>query len=924
MSRNTVSQKALSILLCFALVCGIFSLDTVGVYADQPTMDESHLHDSQIVLDLDSGSIMFTAYGYNAYTFGDGIYHCFDSNATIIIRQSSTNSTTNTIMDVGTPYPVNLTLDGVNIDVSNVTDPLSKTNDISNTAKHCALCLSDLTVGNDYPAVNLTLKDSNYLKSGSCFAGLQVDGKQTLKIDGSGSLTATGGLGGAGIGGGAHVDTVFQDYGFGCGTIGIRGGTVTAVGGDTGTVNQVTVYGGAGIGGGGIHVGNGGDGESGGNLTVSGGAVTANGNGGSAGIGGGAGFQGGSNGTVSITGGTVTANGSTALVNYDGLYTLLRSAGIGGAGGKDTGGSGGTITISGGTVTAKSSGAAMVKLPNAPENDNVGNYVLQYGGSISQGGQTYHIYYKYINGFGYLYHATWENGSMDHILQVPTDGAAIGSGGICQNNMLNSEHSSHSDSGDGGTIEISGGTVTAESTETTDSILGGADIGNSEASYYYKTGCSHYTLMGSCRFTGGSINTHLTGNFAASPAPTDGNGNPVYKTTATLPDIHTPTTVTVKLASGGFSAQTDEKGGLYLWLPETGSSDTVQYNVTINGADISYELKGTVKTDGSSQLTPYRTDASLENLSFGGQQASPTSTPGTYQVNVGSSTKIITIQELTTSDLYSFSVNGMVGSATRSVVVAVQELETDLSVLVSPKGDAEKHYTVRVMRAARNNTALTGLAINDRAWIPDADGAYRFIVENSMTAAKVRAVPLDPNASYTIQANGKTLTPGADGAEVALGDMGSTTDISIVVRAEDGTTQKTYHLFLFRSGSRLSDLISVLSPSGAAICGFNITASVGSGTASIPVDVTVSKGAVWGDLQRSGLYTGHRKQHHDAWGRGKYGVFENSVAGWRGSVNLYSDRNPRVKSEFFARFFSRNFRAVPALFADGRHDAYHR
>ncbi|MVB09357.1 Cadherin-like beta sandwich domain protein [Caprobacter fermentans] len=447
MSRNTVGQKALSFLLCFALVCSIFSLDTVGVYADQPTMDESHLHDSQIVLDLDSGSIMFTAYDYNAYTFGDGIYHCFDSNATIIIRQSSTNSTTNTIMDVGTPYPVNLALDGVNIDVSNVTDPLSKTNDISNTAKHCALCLSDFYGHHDYPAVNLTLKDSNYLKSGSCFAGLQVDGGQTLNIDGNGSLTATGGLGAAGIGGGANIDqeNLFQKYGYGCGTIKIHGGTVTANGGTEGAFHGSSedIFGGAGIGGGGRYSG------------------------------------GGSGGTVSISGGTVTAIGSTALANSGGSHTLLRSAGIGGAGGIDTGGSGGTITISGGTVTAKSGGAAMEYLSNAPKNDNFGNYGLQYGGSISQGGQTYHIYYKYINGFGYLYHATWENGSMDNILQVPTDGAAIGSGGIPYNNMQNSEYSSHTDSGNGGTITISGGTVTAESTETTDNILGGADIGNS-------------------------------------------------------------------------------------------------------------------------------------------------------------------------------------------------------------------------------------------------------------------------------------------------------------------------------------------------------------------------------------------------------------------------------------------------------------
>ncbi|HEX2999979.1 MAG TPA: cadherin-like beta sandwich domain-containing protein, partial [Armatimonadota bacterium] len=345
-------------------------------------------------------------------------------------------------------------------------------------------------------------------------------------------------------------------------------------------------------------------------------------------------------------------------------------------------------------------------------------------------------------------------------------------------------------------------------------------------------------------FTGGSIDTHLTGNFAASPTPTDGNGSSVYKTTATLPDIHTPTAVTVTPAGGSsFSAQTDASGGLYIWLPET-TADTVLYNVaTDDGTDISYELKGTVKTDGTSQLTPYRTDAALENLTFNGQQASLTSTPGTYQVNVGSSTTGITIQKSPTSDLQYTVNNGTPHSGTESVTVPITALETDLNIHIV--GQTTKDYVVHIMRAPKNDTALTSLAIGGMPRIPDANGEYRVAVVNSLTSVKVCAVPEDPGASYTVLANGKTLTPGAEGVDVTLGDMGSTTDASVVVRAEDGTTQKTYRVFILRSGSRLNDLISILSPAGASVSGRNITASVDNGTASIPVNITASWGATW-------------------------------------------------------------------------------
>jgi hypothetical protein len=144
------------------------------------------------------------------------------------------------------------------------------------------------------------------------FAGLQVE-SATLTIEGSGSLTAQGGLTGAGIGGRLIAG---QARGGRPGTIIINSGTINATGG----------YGAAAIGGGYQ--------DDGGVITISGGTVTAGGgtNGG-AGIGGG---NAGVGGVITISGGTVNATGGPS------------GAGIGGG----YGGGGGNITISGGNGTA--------------------------------------------------------------------------------------------------------------------------------------------------------------------------------------------------------------------------------------------------------------------------------------------------------------------------------------------------------------------------------------------------------------------------------------------------------------------------------------------------------------------------------------------------------------------------------------------
>ena len=234
---------------------------------------------------------------------------------------------------------LNLTLKDVKIDVS----------DTGSYWVEGKAALSVQGKGN----VEIELDGKNELKSGVQRAGLEKNtststGTLTLKDDkeaGSGSLKATGGKYGAGIGGGNYGSgeniTITGgrvnatggwgsagigggNYGsgnYGSGkTITIKGGTVTAKGGDCG----------AGIGG-----GNGGIGE---NITITGGRVNATGGWGSAGIGGGDGGYGGyGNGkNITITDGTVTATGG------------IHGAGIGGG----DSGIGENITITDGTVTA--------------------------------------------------------------------------------------------------------------------------------------------------------------------------------------------------------------------------------------------------------------------------------------------------------------------------------------------------------------------------------------------------------------------------------------------------------------------------------------------------------------------------------------------------------------------------------------------
>ena len=337
---------------------------------------------------------------------------------------------------------LNLTLKDVKIDVSDTGIP-------GTTIKGKA-ALSVQGKGN----VEIELDGDNELKSGANRAGLEKNtsdstGTLTLKDDNkeAGSLKATGGENGAGIGGGNRGSGK---------NITIKGGTVNATGGENG----------AGIGGGGGCWGSGED------ITIKGGTVTAAGGRFGAGIGGGllgsgknititdgtvnaaggqfgAGIGGGNRGSgedITIKGGTVTAAGGLQAAGIGG------GNGGGGNGGGGREGSGKNITITGGTVntTGGDNGGA-----------GIGGGFLGSGEAITITGGTVNATGTDGAGIGGGYYGNGENIKI-------TDGTVNATGGWGGAGI------GGGDEGNGEDITITGGTVTAKGGS------GGAGIGGGE------------------------------------------------------------------------------------------------------------------------------------------------------------------------------------------------------------------------------------------------------------------------------------------------------------------------------------------------------------------------------------------------------------------------------------------------------------
>lgn len=282
---------------------------------------------------------------------------------------------------------------------------------------------------------SIELDGKNTISSGMGHAGIEKaddNGTMTIKDDNnvSGSLTANGGFGGAGIGG---------DNGADGSDITISGGNVTANGGGHA----------AGIGGGSSSISGGGNGS---DITISGGNVTANGGTAGAGIGGGDGDNAnGLNKKSDSTGGgrgsNITISGKNTIVNAEGG---AEAAGIGGGRSGDAD----TIEITDSTV-----------ISNGHDSDNGNSGAGIGGGGFGAGG----------GAGGGISNITIKD--ADVTAGADSGGAGIGSGSasgwISYPSIFPNWKAEHPNEGVASDITISGGRIKASGGDDSAGIGGG-------------------------------------------------------------------------------------------------------------------------------------------------------------------------------------------------------------------------------------------------------------------------------------------------------------------------------------------------------------------------------------------------------------------------------------------------------------------
>lgn len=515
-ARRSTAKRAAALTLTAALVVGM----TLPAFAD--------------TWYIDNGDISISA-GENGNNVTQGSTTKENDTDTVIKSNDSSTASSNTVtIDAGESQTVNVTLDNVNINTSKTGDAAVSVTGSGNT--------------------NIELNGNNTLTSGSGHAGLEhnketnSEGKETsgtLTItdnNNDGKLTANGGAGSAGIGGGFGND----------GQVAITGGEITASGG----------YYGAGIGGGRNYNSAGGNGD----VTISGGKITARGDDHAAGIGGGGDYSDPTNtgnGNVTISGGEITASGGwlgsgigggtfgTGTVTIKGDAIIKDAQGGAGAAGIGGGSYGdGDVKVSGDAIIANAEsagygsgiGAGQGSLRNnistvgkvtIEGNAKIENAKSGYGGS-GIGGGAIGIGNVIIRGNAQIGNATGgEEGAG-------IGGGALGTGDVTIEGNVTIENAQ----GGAGAAGIGGGAETEPDTEDTRNKV---SIKSTEA------GSPNITATG-----GGVLNDE---NYPLAGAAAIGSGSVADGATEVKSDITIEGKVTINATGGGDVAIGDSTNG---------------------------------------------------------------------------------------------------------------------------------------------------------------------------------------------------------------------------------------------------------------------------------------------------------------------------------------------------------------------------
>lgn len=242
------------------------------------------------------------------------------------------------------------------------------------------------------------------------------------------------------------------------------------------------------------------------------------------------------------------------------------------------------------------------------------------------------------------------------------------------------------------------------------------------------------------------------------------------------------------------------------------------------------------------------TNANLGNLQLNTATLSPVFSSGTlsYTASVPNATASLTVTPTVQDSTATVKVNNVTvasGSASSTINLAVGN-NTITTVAKAQDGVTTKTYTVVVTRAPSSNANLANLTQSTGTYTPVfATGTIGYASTVAYPVATIRVIPTVQDTTATVKVNGVTVASGSLSGNINL-NVGPNT-ITIFVKAQDGTTTKTYTLTVTRSApstnANLGNLAlsaATLSPSFATSTS-SYTASVAHLTTSTTLTATV-------------------------------------------------------------------------------------
>jgi formylmethanofuran dehydrogenase subunit D len=398
-------------------------------------------------------------------------------------------------------------------------------------------------------------------------------------------------------------------------------------------------------------------------------------------------------------------------------------------------------------------------------------------------------------------------------------------------------------------------TPTLSDSLATMTVNGGATTSGSAVSVPLAVGVNPVTIVVTAQ-DGTTQNTYTVTVTRASPSSNAGLSALTVSQGTLTPsfDVATLTyTVSVPYATGGIAVTptvADSTATMTVNGAAAASGSAVPVSLVVGGNSVTVVVTA---QDGTTQKSYVITitrapssNADLGSLTLSTGTLTPVFAPATlsYTAGVGNSVTSLTVTPTVADATATMTVNGAAAVSGSAVPVSLNVGANTVTIVVTAQdGTTQLSYVITITRAPSSNADLDSLTLSTGTLTPvfaPATLSYTASAGNSVTSLAVKPTVADATATITV--NG---APAASGfaAPVSL-NVGANT-VTIVVTAQDGTTQKSYVITITRAPSSNADLGSLTVSAGTLTPAFapatlNYTVGVGNSIASLGVTPTVA------------------------------------------------------------------------------------